>query len=597
MVDFANTSITQIDTPITPLPPVVDNSEAIAGSSQAATISGLTNLATGIIGQVQQSQRSGVLANFTQQQLNIADAVDQGIISSQEARTRMRANVQRALADNPALFEDLSGIQKEIVSTSGLGKVVAEGTEAEKQTRDLQMAAIDNGFVNADRSNLDSGTARYIEWLQEAGTLDRNTKRINALKAEIQLGTARTDAEKSQIELQLKQEEVKGRNALNTISGLEFDRFSTYATDTLSQLESGTISAEEAIAGINARFAIVESGARQIGSAAGSAQIENFLSPVQTLRDNTVALANGEITRDVYENQLNALTTRNKLSLLSTDPELQRLVATSGLFGNQATVAIAPQITAKALEILQNTSPVGGTNTAPNLVSKSPQQKSDNRVVLSTLRQNIKTFNSGQQLDNREQLASEIEGSVDNILKGIDVYSKSADTPQEFNELVDFLASPEVGSYLQSNPTFSPDAAENAFEILRQQYGDVVLPVIVREYNNALGATATGRGEIIPEFVGNGVRFVSVADPQEPTPGPIEFVRDILPPAPGTRREQLQSLNREVAPIVNRLVRVYSHLSGNTDYRSTWEQQFSGVFSRGESNGGTTNSGSPGTTN
>lgn len=60
---------------------------------------------------------------------------------------RMRKNYTEAVANSPALVGDFAELQKQLVSTSGLGKVVADGTEKEKIWLAAEKEATLNGWV------------------------------------------------------------------------------------------------------------------------------------------------------------------------------------------------------------------------------------------------------------------------------------------------------------------------------------------------------------------------------------------------------------------------------------------------------------------
>ena len=77
----------------------------------------------------------------------IADAVDQGALSSEEGRSRSRALFKKYLRDNPQSFDVLAGTQKEFLSVAGMGQIISDGTEEEQQTIQFENSAVQAGWV------------------------------------------------------------------------------------------------------------------------------------------------------------------------------------------------------------------------------------------------------------------------------------------------------------------------------------------------------------------------------------------------------------------------------------------------------------------
>ena len=74
-----------------------------------------------------------VVGNYMSAVTALADAVHTGKMPSAQAQTMVRSTLQQYIANNPEHSEALIGAQKDFVSTTGLGKVVAEGTDQEKE--------------------------------------------------------------------------------------------------------------------------------------------------------------------------------------------------------------------------------------------------------------------------------------------------------------------------------------------------------------------------------------------------------------------------------------------------------------------------------
>src|SRR5690348_5243349 len=142
MADF-NTSVQPVEGSSQPVAPVQGNTSVAQGLQSFTGLAG--GLAESLFGpraqqmqaKIQKQNENTAVASFYQQQLKVAQAVDQGAISSKEARMRMRANFYSAAANFQGDPQELATAQASIISNAGLGKVVDTGTEQEIAQREF----------------------------------------------------------------------------------------------------------------------------------------------------------------------------------------------------------------------------------------------------------------------------------------------------------------------------------------------------------------------------------------------------------------------------------------------------------------------------
>lgn len=580
MVNFTDTNITPIqgETRATASVPASQGpliqAQAISGGIQS-----VLGFGAGLLDKYKKEEVQKAVTSFQNEQLALADAVDQGTISSQEARMRMRANYQRASSSMPSLSGDFLKVQQNIVTTSGLGKVVAEGTAEEQAKQKIRDDAYQNGFIPESAV----GTEREDQFVQNYLSFKRDGELLARSTAEIQNATAQlsqqgqiTSNKTALLNLEIKQKQVQATRALDSMSGTYFNKMSTNFNDLRSKLDAGQITPEEAILSANSEFAVVQSVVNQIGSGAGSELISGTVAPIQSLKDTFVQYANGTINKTVYENSVDAALAKTKLNILS-DPKSKQLVATSQLFGNA--LPIIDQMSSDVLKILNQ-----GQNGPVQTTSNDKSQQKDIGVALDTIKSNIKAMSSGQVVGDKELQSKEVDTQVGNILSGINAYSSATKNPSEYNQVVSFLASPEFGKYMVESGGLQSDVASNARDILRQQYEQEVLPLVKREYMDAqsmTGIRSVGSGMtatvenvftpnnqlIEPKFSGSGITFVAKEGAKR---GGAAEGFDV--------NASVRRLNKEVAPVVNRLIRMSSHLSGDTNYRKMWEDNYMQLF-------------------
>lgn len=211
-----------------------------------------------------------------------------------------------------------------------------------------------------------------------------------------------------------------------------------------------------------------------------------------------------------------------------------------------------------------------------DVMPDNDNEKQSNQSYLSMVKEGMTAFNGGRM--NGDQLAErELDQHVSQMLKGINAYGPATERPQDFNQIVDFLADPQFGKYTSARGGVPADTAVAAKNVLSQQYEQAVIPLIQKEYEQALiidlqatpsqalrgqaTSTVSNPTDVIkPVFTGSGVVFQAKPD------------------ASLAIRRKAQDLNKSVSPVLNRLIRMSAHLDGNTDYRSTWQKNYEALF-------------------
>src|SRR5690554_2181315 len=151
----------------------------------------------------QERVKAGFVEQFSQQQLSLAEAVDMGEISSQEARMRMRANYAQAISNNPLLIDELTSAQQQIIGTSGLGKVAAEGTEEEQRHFRTLQAMSDDGWINNSMSieEQESLVGAYQDFQLAGEMLSRAQQELTYERGQVGLQSDRLGVRQAEVSL------------------------------------------------------------------------------------------------------------------------------------------------------------------------------------------------------------------------------------------------------------------------------------------------------------------------------------------------------------------------------------------------------------
>lgn len=587
---------------VTPQQPVVDRSstQALGFFADIATQLGKVGMQLfQAHGQVEkQTQLNQAVASFSQQQLKLASAVDQGVMSSQEARMRMRANYTSAISNNPGLTSILADTQKDILNTSGLGKVVADGTAAEQAQQAVMREAAQAGWVKAGMTDDQSkaATLSFQEFKRAQQDIDAQQNKIALQRAQMgltsdqlsiqnqrqSLATGAINQQAARLNLQEKQLQVKSQQALGSMAGAYHDKFASDLNAIQADLDAGKIDRATALQRINAEEATFSQVANGVGAGAGRDHVEALLAPMKMRAQNARDFTSGKITLDVLQNQNNTAEAL-QVAQLTSSPEIAQTIAMSKLARN-ASPNIARVIDDRLVGLFQKNGMFDGTNKPADLTSHNAQEASTNKNYFSMLKDSMTKVQSGSAND-LEGTKQEVDTNLFNVMKGLNVYSLAVDNPNQLNEVVDFLASSDFGSYTTKVGGIPNDAVPQAKQVLEQQYSNVVLPTLKREYEKAtvglelrntpkkdLGVGPFGMpihlkddqkaSKLIqPVFNGTGVSFVS-------------SVNDRVVQA------KAKELNQKVAPILNRVVRMDAHLSGTQDYKAVYERNYANLFNQ-----------------
>lgn len=572
MADFSDT---QLD-PVSPRgeirSPVTDKSGQIIASTIGNVADFLGDGVGDILARRRENKLQGVIGRFIDENLKLAHATDQGKISSQEARMRSRALISETIANNPSIAADVIKAQKDLMSTAGLGQVMDEGTKAEQRYQSMLDSAYADGFVT-NASDEGEGLSQYRNYLNAQ-------RELKALKDNMEIAQKKQTYKKGEIELFEKEKQIKSRQAISALAGSYNYKFNKDVEGVLNRLEAKSISAEDAMKELDLNWNTVMATVNAAGGDAGNDYVSNVVAPMKFAYEQGVKYVNGEITKDIFVNRLEQTQALAKLNLLS-DPEIANAVATNQLLRNLSPSSLG-YFDGVTIKMLKKNSDTGKPT---DLTSTDKEEKRSSAIYLNAVKDSMKTSASKNFVGDGEEFNATVGQNVNQIIKSINAYSDSVESPTEYNEIVDFIASPEMGSYLTStNGQLNADVAEKAKEVLQQQYGDVVLPLIQNEYKEAssiVGYRTVGSSMsasnvadtqeveslIEPVFQGSGVVF-------RLRPG----VKDIDVAGGAGVQGTLRTLNKDVAPTLNRLIRMTAHLSGNTDYKAAYTNFYAGAF-------------------
>lgn len=573
MADFSKTDLTPIPVEATPKPGASSTSAIVGLDGLVSTVG---NLASNLFKSFNEGKADGVVSNFSTEQLKIANAVAQGSISSSEGKSRMRANYSRYIGENPSLLKDITDSHKAIVSTAGLGKIVDGGTDAEKRIVAATDEATKAGFIplkNPSEEDVNNGLANYEQFKLD----ERN---LELIKSKLDLRTTKANVTKAELGARDAIDKAESKVAIGRIVNSYSNRFFPTIKSTVNEFLSTSKTPEQrtaALASLQSEFAIIQSNVAGISGDAGD-YANMMIAPMKFAYESAVDVISGKTTLESYETSIKMQTAVVGLNVMG-DPRIALAAGVSSVVKNMPLESIPALNDAVADMLIKNGNLKNGDKSGKvvdPLSSKEGDPSTYNNVdgYLKMLEGSIGAVNTNSASDVDGKTSKEINTNIINIAKGINAYKDSVETPDEYNRVVSFFASPSVGKFLQGQGGIPSDIASEMSGVISERYEQVVAPLIKERYSTGqltvnLPSQPSPGSSIIPPrrlerqnasdvvepvFSGGGVRF-------EPKPGIQGKVS----------QNELSDLNRSLTPI-NNLIRLYSHLNGTTDYRKSWEE-------------------------
>lgn len=554
MAVFDTSNVGQIgQTAVSPTSGVADKSSLI-GQKTVGNLIGLgVDIAQDVTARRAQAAVNAGKNSFAQQQLVISDAVERGELSSQEGRRKMRQNVTQALAAGMS-FDDLKEVQSGIMSTAGFGKVVAEGTQEEQDRIKFESDAVDAGYVTATMTPVQRDEA--VEMY-----------RTNLVAREqLKDSTAQLGFQSAQLDYQRKIRRNNAELAVGNLGATQYYKLNNEFSDVATGVADGTYTKEQGLQLMREKLAPTISTLNQVGAESGEV-LTNMSQPILDMAQRYEDQITGKISMEVLKAEIDKNQTVQTAMILS-NPRVSRAAATSKIFGHA--IAIRPEIEAVAIEAITMNTNSEGTGKTADLFPADQQDAKTVGQYFDFMKDNIKQMDKSLE---PEAHKINMDQQVQSILEGVGDHSGGVKNIKEYNQTIEFLASPEMGAYVSQTGGVPAEAADDAKLVIRTQYEDVVIPMLREEYEtSSLGGAVEVNGEtavnartedlIEPVFTGAGVSF-------QPKEG-VRLGRGAT--------QALRSLNAKVTPSLNRFIRMTAHLNGNRDYKKAYEDNYLGIF-------------------
>jgi hypothetical protein len=276
----------------------------------------------------------------------------------------------------------------------------------------------------------------------------------------------------------------------------------------------------------------------------------------------------GETSEAMFKEIIN----KSKITAITTDPDMKKLVVASSLLGQNGGAILAVKGVGLASNFLASSNAPEGTlkTPVPTIVGNQEAEKD----VTSFLSSSIKKINMGAFREN-EKAQGEAVNSVNTLLTQMGDAAKTGKLdPAKMDSLAVFLADPEYGKFASQGKL-----NKAATEIGKAAYVKTYEQAVIQEVHSKLetfskptpGSTISVRpfNEMVDvTFTGSGIQFIpkNVTFKDKPR-------KDLLDSSEKFQQHSKVAELNSAAAGVNRLVHIGAHLEGHTDYAKYWEER------------------------
>lgn len=497
------------------------------------------------------------LAEFSSTQLGIIQGVDQGTYNSSHGRTLLRKNLMEAVNNYPRLRESLIQANSSLLGQAGMGSVVMEEDREEQEIERARNTLIDNGLLAPGASDEDFVSA-YNMW-SNAEAADRAYQQENR---RITLERAKIGLTSDQIDLLNAQERRASETYLSETGPLELQGFREFTNELIN---NNQLSESEKIIALENQWTQMLAEWGRWEGRVSSHFADSMRKSFEQHKSITESLLKGEIDQATAERQLQSIQTNIELKVFS-NPTVAAAWATSRIYSSAELPLMQEVNNAVAEMFLLNGN--GGNEVAQVFRDGGTGQQALNKYLEMV-----------GDVDASPEVRAEQSTHLQNILLGVEDFQTTlARNPKAGNQLVNWFASQEFHSLLQSNPELNINA-ENALSVMRQHYADEVWGAVRKEFLDSNVVAVQGDLQQGPfanpmtEMQGTtGVEETPTPDAvtYRATSGGVEFLA--INPTNREARQQANRLNRVLAPIINRVVKADAHLQQTTNYAEVFNQ-------------------------
>lgn len=571
---------------VTPRNPVVDQSMAsVLGVAGTLAQGAATAYQEGVVRSERMAIREAELqakvntgtavSRLTGQLSTIANAVEAGEMKPSEAGVRKRAILSSMQAENPIDAENL--MQAFNAFGQDAGAISKTGTEDFQIQKDRYKEATMAGYVKPWMSSdqKTEATENYFNKKLLTEQLQEQQKRLALLNEQASLQGKGLSNAKSQIELDQARLQLQQRSTIKQVADASMPEFRNNMRSYIEQAKQPGADKTAIQQAMAAEFQTLQAAVSSLGADAGGEYASNLFAPFKAIYDSSVAFASGKITEQAYQTEVDTRIGLQSLNLTGDPADARTLAILKMVPGASTNLSISIDQLAKGKSTLaKNSEGQDGSRVLPANPYDTAEADSYSNY-LKYIGDRAKESVSGTMVGG-EDAQKDLDHHMSMVIKGGATYANTVENPQDMKLLADFVASDSFGAYVAKKGGVPGDAKtkEAVTYLFQQEYIGQAEKAIKNEFTRA---TVSRVGE------GKGARGGATA----PAPEKIELVYSggtaMFKAKAGSEKDVMvqtvtKDLNKNVAPLVNRLTRISAHLQGDRNYKAAFDTIYNNML-------------------
>lgn len=534
---------------------------ASAGASAIASFGPIAAKGAAVLSAIwNKEEEAAKVEQRTQAENTITKDLSQKIEAIDVARNSGRMTATAASANARSVYQDYISqypgyketIDKFFEGSNAYG--IGSGIKAAAQSED-------DAFKAAQKDGFGS---IYDSEEQRAEAVIAHQKFLNA-KSGLEVLTQQASLTKLKTETQMLNFKIEAENSMRNFVAKSLPIYQSNLNHLINEVSTGKMSVEEANNAATKLVADARIGmAQSVGGWVDQSQISNVTSILERGLGDFRDRLTGKITQDVLDARLKRIATETELHIMDSSPSMATAAVMSKMAPNSPGVASLIATEANAYYSKVKQAEIKGP--PPNVVENTPA----NKAYLNDLKSGIKGTDD----------VSVFKNQVNETLRGLHVFGEYAENVKDLNPVIDFIASNEFRDYITKGGELMPDAVskgsqaagrfykENVMQAIKDELLKKEITVMPADIDKSVNpflpskAVSTPASEQIRLVNDNGVFKFEAASAVGPVPYAIQRNAEM----------KVAGLNKDVAPLLNKMTKLQAHLEGKTDYTSAAKQ-------------------------
>ena len=562
--------------------------------ASSGILQGLGSLAEGLVSGMKagakaqaQAKEDTALSTYARKVTSLNAAVEQGQMKWPEAQRQQRALYNSLVANNPAVTDKLTSFNNTLMGAKGLGDTLADGTPVDQQLETDTKSATAAGFINPGMTQ-EQQQAGLNAWRQQQhaiNQMDFQSKQLGLISQKLSIQASQESIAASRVsranavaDLQIKKNKLRTQQAVGDVASAYFDKTQLQMEQIKNDVASGKLTQEAGMESLMKLKTDFNAITMKVRGAAGGDYIDSLAKPINDAIDVQAKILSGKLSQELGQTQLEKLTIQSQLPIMS-DPKMAQVMSVSKLMGAGFNTQLLAEVGPTVIGFLNNT--LKGLP-AGNVTSADPDDAAQTKTFMGLVRDATKNLGAQNPLiTDPGDTFKEVRDHANQVLHGIADFSSSQKQPAQLNNAVDFLSSPEFLALQKMGAKFDAEAVEGATNAVTTNYNDKLIPAVRDEWRQA--QTTVGA----PQSVKQIGRVTIPVENKKPTTDALQYLWTgtsiQFKPAPGYETNpavlaKARELQKSLAPLINKSVRMSAHLSGSDNYTKYFQQNEAAFF-------------------